>query len=42
MEQGQPGVNVVAGNGNNNHPATPATPAQIFCLHGRSNNVEGE
>ncbi|XP_034667283.1 zinc transporter 2 isoform X3 [Drosophila subobscura] len=28
------------GNGNNNNPATPSTPSQIFCLHGRSNNVE--
>jgi len=42
LEQGQPGANGGIGNGNNNHPATPSTPAQIFCLHGRSNNVEGE
>ncbi|XP_037711490.1 zinc transporter 2 isoform X1 [Drosophila subpulchrella] len=40
LEQGQPGANGGIGNGNNNHPATPSTPAQIFCLHGRSNNVE--
>ncbi|EDW63642.1 proton-coupled zinc antiporter SLC30A2 isoform X2 [Drosophila virilis] len=30
----------VPGNGNNNN--APATPSQIFCLHGRSNNVEVE
>ncbi|KAH8249584.1 hypothetical protein KR032_010664, partial [Drosophila birchii] len=40
LEQGHAGANGGAGNGNNNHPATPSTPAQIFCLHGRSNNVE--
>ncbi|XP_017067115.2 zinc transporter 2 isoform X1 [Drosophila eugracilis] len=40
LEQGQPGANGGIGNGNNNHPATPSTPGQIFCLHGRSNNVE--
>ncbi|KAH8409938.1 hypothetical protein KR009_001450, partial [Drosophila setifemur] len=40
LEQGQAGANGGAGNGNNNHPATPSTPSQIFCLHGRSNNVE--
>ncbi|KAH8283661.1 hypothetical protein KR018_011239, partial [Drosophila ironensis] len=41
LEQGQAGVPAPGdGNGNNNHPATPSTPAQIFCLHGRSNNVE--
>ncbi|XP_017154066.1 zinc transporter 2 isoform X1 [Drosophila miranda] len=40
LEQGQLQAQNHGGNGNNNNPATPSTPSQIFCLHGRSNNVE--
>ncbi|EDW37060.1 GL25722 [Drosophila persimilis] len=40
LEQGQLQAQNNGGNGNNNNPATPSTPSQIFCLHGRSNNVE--
>ncbi|EDW77488.2 uncharacterized protein Dwil_GK18061 [Drosophila willistoni] len=29
-----------AGAANNNNPSTPSTLSQIFCLHGRSNNIE--
>lgn len=38
----QPNVETGNGNGNGNNNNAPATPSQIFCLHGRSNNVEVE
>ncbi|XP_068140568.1 proton-coupled zinc antiporter SLC30A2 [Drosophila tropicalis] len=38
------GAGAGAGDGasaaNNNNPSTPSTLSQIFCLHGRSNNIE--
>ncbi|TDG39206.1 hypothetical protein AWZ03_014368 [Drosophila navojoa] len=38
----QQNVETGNGNGNGNNNNAPATPSQIFCLHGRSNNVEVE